>query len=76
MLPSDPFAGLLTIEKVKLSPSASVAERVIVLSVSSFVETACPAARGAAFGGETVIVNICVALVSTPPFAVPPSSVR
>jgi hypothetical protein len=31
---------------------------------------------GAWFTAVTVIVNVCVALVSLPPFAVPPLSVR
>ena len=36
----------------------------------------CVAAVGASFTGVTVIVNVCGGVVSTPPSAVPPSSLR
>ena len=45
-------------------------------AVSSSVLTLAPTATGVALGGATVMSKVWVALVSSPPLAVPPSSVR
>ena len=80
MGPSAPFEGAPTIANVRLSSSASVAVRVTLTGVSSKVDTALPpvwpCATGVALGGNTTMSNMTVALASSPPLAVPPSSVR
>ena len=69
-----PPAGGDTIENVVLFPSTSVPVSVIAFAVSSGVEVVTGDAAGASFDGVTVMVNICGALVSTPPLRIPPSS--
>ena len=76
MAPSEPLAGPSTMAKVRPSPSASPPARVIVVAVSSFVETLWAAAVGASLTAVTVIAKVCAALSSSPPPAVPPSSAR
>src|SRR5262245_29748818 len=73
--PSEPPVGPSTMVNVSATSSASVPVSVITSAASSSVATLAPTATGVAFGGTIVMSNVWVALVLSPPFAVPPSSV-
>src|SRR5262245_7789003 len=59
MEPSEPWVGPVPIAKERVSPSASVPDRVTVLAVSSFVETDGPWATGAwlATGPDSIVTS-------------------
>ena len=68
-LPSDPLDGLDTILYVKLLPSTSVADKVIVFAVSSLVDALTAAATGTSFTAVTVTVIVDVLLSNVPSLA-------
>ncbi len=65
--PSVPLVGVPPIAKLSgSSPSASLADSVIVFAVSSFVLTVCAAATGATLGGWTTIASMSVSVCGPP----------
>ena len=65
--PSEPLVGKVPFAKLSgSSPSASLADNVIVFAVSSLVLTDCHAATGATFGGTTLIARLSPS-ISGPP---------
>ena len=66
MVPRVPKAGLPVTAKVRAPPSTSLAERVIVVAVSSLVETLWPLATGASLTAVTVMVTVAAGEVSVP----------
>ena len=63
--PSEPLVGKVPFAKVSgSSPSASLADSVIVFAVSSVVLTDCDAATGATFGGTTLIARLSLSIAA------------
>jgi hypothetical protein len=72
--PSAPCPTPLAIANVKASPSASLADSVIALGVSSLVLTLCASATGVALGGTTVIASVSMSVLAPPAPVWPRSS--
>ena len=64
MEPSDPWVGPVPMAKERVSPSASVPARVIVLATSSVAVTDWAWATGASLTELTVIDTVAAALVA------------
>ena len=58
MEPSEPWVGPVPMAKERVSPSASVPARVMVLATSSVAETDWAWATGAWFTSDTVMVTV------------------